>query len=167
MIGYPLQAGVGENNVEAALGVEAAEIARVEAQAVPRKGTGLGQHRFRGIDPDRGTRLGVRVQTGSQLSGAAPQVDHVAARNRLHHREEVEERLRTFGGELRVLIGIPTFGDHRLVRHRHTSRHRNQLASGPTEKVDRPRYHERQGQRKRAEVFHGHQVRNRKRICDI
>ncbi len=124
MIGNPVQAGVGENNVEAALGAEAADIAQLEPQTVPGKGMGLGQHRLRRIDPDRCSSLGVRVEPGSQLSGAAPQIDHVATWNRLDHREEIDERLGTFGGEFRVLVGIPPLGAHRLVRHRHTSRHR-------------------------------------------
>ena len=46
MIGNPLQAGIGEDDVEAAVGVEAADIAQLEPQTVPGKGKGPGQHRL-------------------------------------------------------------------------------------------------------------------------
>ena len=113
VVGHPLQAGVGEDDVEGRLWREVGDVPVFKRQTVTRERTRFCQHRLRGVDPERCGRLGVLVQPGGEFPGAAAEIHHLAPRNGIDHGEEVEERFGAFGGELCVLTGIPVVG--RLV----------------------------------------------------
>ena len=110
VIGDPVQGCIAEDHVELASSSEGVDVGGLELQAVPGERTGLRQHRFRRVDPERCSRLSVLVQACRQFPRPAAQVDHSPAGNRLNHVEQVEEGLGALFGEFRVLVGIPLAG---------------------------------------------------------
>ena len=65
------------------------------------------EHRFRPVDAHRLARAEHAVRVGSELTRPAPEVGHARRVDRLHEREQVEERCRPLRAEPVVLVGVP------------------------------------------------------------
>jgi hypothetical protein len=115
VVGQPVQGGVGEDDVPAAL-VEGGDVALLEPQAAAGQGRGPLEHRRRAVQAERLGGPHASVELGRQLAAAAAQVDHPAAGGRPDQRQQVVEGCRPLGPEPLVLLRVPG------VHGRHPSR---------------------------------------------
>ncbi len=109
MVGHPVQRGVGEHDVVAAVGLpQCGDITGAELQARDLELVCLCEHRVGAVDPDGLARLEPPVRSGGQLTRAAAEIDDPWRRCAgLHELEEIEERLGSLGAEAVVLGRIP------------------------------------------------------------
>ncbi len=121
--GHPLQHGVGDDHVHAALGLPAPDVTKSEAEplaaARPQRLRGL-DHLGRAVDP---VDLGVRPSPGqgrSQRAGTAAEVDDDPGSLRRHPADQIEERPGPLVAEALVLAGIPHLRLPGISTSRHT-----------------------------------------------
>ena len=112
MIGHPLQAGVGDDQVVVTAARPLAEVAAGEAQSVvaaPDRLPRRVEHRIRRVDADHLLDAEAIGDLGGELAGSAAEVDAPPepAGRLLDQGDQVPERLRPLFGEAPVLDGIP------------------------------------------------------------